>query len=234
MYLDNLTSNLSTFPYTAAQCQNFLELFKMSRGKHFTCQKKTEHALTLPLVLDYIHDGHVVAYVGQNLHPTTVGNICLTFFFYRSDRTHLVYHMLVPSAFTCLLILTTASTLGYNRYETHYGQDQSRLSRDCAILSDDSTEVQWTRRLLSLLSFRTSNRYLETLDALFVDKFVYAHVWNTFMTTCLKTWRRDCCTSAMFLLFVHLFTQLIPPSRYPDFNPSDCIFYASSILYRQY
>ena len=155
-------------------------------------------------------------------------------FFYRSDRTHLVYHMLVPSAFTCLLILTTASTLGYNRYETHYGQDQSRLSRDCAILSDDSTEVQWTRRLLSLLSFRTSDRYLETLDALFVDKFVYAHVWNTFMTTCLKTWRRDCCTSAMFLLFVHLFTQLIPLSWYPDFNSPDCIFYASSILYRQY
>ena len=80
--LDNLTSNLSTFPYTAAQCQKFLELLKMSRGKHSTCQKKKkEHALTLPLLLDYIHDGHVVAYVGQNLHPTTVGNICLTFFF---------------------------------------------------------------------------------------------------------------------------------------------------------
>ena len=156
------------------------------------------------------------------------------FFFPRSDRTHLVYHMLVPATFTCLLILTTASNLDYNRYETHYGQEPSRLSRNCAILSDDSTEVQWTRPLLSLLSFRTSDRYLETLDALFVDKFVYAHAWSTFMTTCLKTWRRDCCASAMLLLFVHLFTQLIPPSRYPDFNPPDCIFYTSSILYRQY
>lgn len=92
---------------------------------------------------------------------------------------------------------------GYNRYETHFGQEQSRLSRDCAILSDHSTEIQWTRPLLSLLSFRTSDRYLETLDALFVDEFVYAHAWTTFMSTCLKTWRRDCCSSAMLLLFVH-------------------------------
>jgi len=137
---DNLTSNLSTFPYTATQCENFLKLLNMSR--------------------DYIHEGHVVAYVGR-----------------------------------------IWSVIFYNRYETHYGQEQSRLSRDCAILSDDSTEeVQWTRRLLSLLSFRTSIRYLETLDALFVDKFVYAHAWTTFMKTCLTTWRQDCCASAMLLL----------------------------------
>ena len=31
--LDNLTSNLSTFPYTAMQCQNFLKLLQSSRGK---------------------------------------------------------------------------------------------------------------------------------------------------------------------------------------------------------
>ena len=114
--------------------------------------------------------------------------------------------------FTCIPILTTVSTLGYNRYETHYGQEQSRLSRDCAILSDDSTEVQWTRTLLSLLSFRTSDRYLEKLDALFVDRFVYAHAWTTFMSTCLKTWRRDCCASAMLLLFVNQIDSSKPTS----------------------
>jgi len=157
---DNLTSNLSTFPYTAPQCEKFLELLNMSR--------------------DYIRDGHVVAFVGR-----------------------------------------IWSIICYNRYETHYGQEQSRLSRDCAILSDDSTEVQWTRTLLSLLSFRASDRYVETLDALFVDKFVYAHAWNTFMSTCLKTWRRDCCSSAMLLL-LHILCF---------FNPvSTVLAYASSLL----
>jgi hypothetical protein len=140
---DNLTSNLSTFPYTTEQCQKFLELLKSSR--------------------DRIGDGHVVAYVGR------IWSIIL-----------------------------------YNRYETHYGQEQSRLSRDCAILTDDSTEVQWTRPLLSVLSFRTSDRYLETLDALFVDKFVYGHAWTTFIGACLKTWRQDCCALAVLLLLVHM------------------------------
>ena len=38
--IDNLTSNLSTFPYTAAQCEKFLDLFKMSRGKPYYLSKK--------------------------------------------------------------------------------------------------------------------------------------------------------------------------------------------------
>ena len=53
-------------------------------------------------------------------------------------------------------------------------------------LSPDSyhyvlNEVQWTRTLFSILSFRTSDRYLETLDsdALVVNKFVYAHSWTS-------------------------------------------------------
>lgn len=68
--LDNLTSTLSTFPYTAAQCEKFLELLKMSRGTtmHTACQKKKirSYVLTLPFffILEYIHDGHVVAFVG--------------------------------------------------------------------------------------------------------------------------------------------------------------------------
>jgi cytochrome c oxidase subunit IV len=82
-------------------------------------------------------------------------------------------------------------------------------------------EVQWTRPLLSLLSFRTSDRYLETLDALFVDKFVYGHAWTSFMTTCLKTWRRDCCSSAMLLL-LHILCIFQPVST--------ILAYASSLL----
>jgi hypothetical protein len=38
---DNLMSNLSTFPYTAAQCEKFLELLlNMSRGKEYSMLKK--------------------------------------------------------------------------------------------------------------------------------------------------------------------------------------------------
>jgi hypothetical protein len=139
---DNLTSNLSTFPYTTLQCKNFLKLLQSSR--------------------DRINEGHVVAYVGR---------------------------------FWSIIL--------YNRYETHYGQEHSRLSRDCSILQDDITEVQWTRPYLSVLSFRTADKYLDTLDGLFVDKFVYGNAWCTFMGTCLTTWRQDCCASSILLLFVH-------------------------------
>ena len=38
--LDNLTSNLSTFPYTATQCEKFLELLNMSRGTTIPLVKK--------------------------------------------------------------------------------------------------------------------------------------------------------------------------------------------------
>ncbi|KAF8814750.1 hypothetical protein BYT27DRAFT_6959207 [Phlegmacium glaucopus] len=157
---DNLTSNLSTFPYTTAQCEKFLELLKFSR--------------------DRIHEGHVVAYVGR------IWSIIL-----------------------------------YNRYETHYGEEQSRLSRDCAILVDKSKEVQWTRPLLSLLSLQTSDRYLTALDALYVDQYVYGHAWTTFMGTCLKTWRQDCCTSVILLL-LHIVCLFQHVSSY--------LAYASSIM----
>jgi hypothetical protein len=157
---DNLTSNLSTFPYTAVQCEKFVELLNSSR--------------------DRIREGHVVAYVAR-----------------------------------------IWSIIFYNRYETHYGQEQSRLSRDCAILLDESEEIQWTKPLLSTLSFRTSDRYLETLNALFVDKFVYAHAWTTFMETCLKTWRRDCWASAMLLLLNMLSLSL---------DVSTVLAYTSSLL----
>ena len=82
--LDNLTSNLSTFPYTAAQCEKFLELLKMSRGTTYTFmpvkKKIGKKVLTQPFcILDNIRDGHVVAYVGENLLPSAVGDICSDF-----------------------------------------------------------------------------------------------------------------------------------------------------------
>ena len=135
-------------------------------------EKKRICVLTLPLFLDYIRDGLVVAHVGENLYLSA----CREFLdsIRDGDIVQVAYvglHLHL-SAVTCLPILTIVSNLGYtNRYE------QSRLSRDCAIiiLVDDSIEVQWTRTLFSLLSFRTFDQYLATLDTLFLDKFAYFH-----------------------------------------------------------
>ncbi|KAF8814753.1 hypothetical protein BYT27DRAFT_6959342 [Phlegmacium glaucopus] len=134
---DNLTSNSSTFSYTTAQCEKLFELLKISP--------------------DRIHEGNIVAYVGQNLLPCSGGDISV------------IFQTLYPSP----PIGRTRSIILYNRYETHYGEEQFRLSRDCTILVDKSKEVQWTRPLLSLLSIQTSDRYLTVPDAIYADQYVY-------------------------------------------------------------
>ena len=48
---------------------------------------------------------------------------------------------------------------------------------------------------------------LRTLDALFMDKFVYAHAWTS---TCIKKMTmRLFCASAMLLLFLHIVHHLL-------------------------
>ena len=135
-------------------------------------RKKTHLCSNTAFVLDYIRDGLVVAHVGENLHLSAFREFLDSIRDGDIVQVACVGLHLHLSAVTCLPILTIVSNLGYtNRYE------QSRLSRDCAIiiLVDDSIEVQWTRTLFSLLSFRTFDQYLTTLDTLFVDKFAYFH-----------------------------------------------------------
>ena len=121
-------------------------------------EKNRLYVLTLPLFLDYVR---VVAYVGENLHPSA----CREFLDWICDGHIVVAYVglhLHPSAVTCLPILTIVSNLGYE-----YIRAISPFARLCH--HDPSLLV------LSLLSFRTFDRYLETLDTLFVDKFAYAH-----------------------------------------------------------
>jgi len=99
----------------------------------------------------------------------------------------------------------------YNRYETHYGQQQSRLSRDSSILIDQDTEIQWTKPILSSLSFNTSTPYLKRLDELFLDRFVYGADWDSFMTQCIRGWQKITVQSAGLLL-LHGFCFLLPVS----------------------
>jgi len=92
--------------------------------------------------------------------------------------------------------------LVYARYETHYGEEQSRLSREISIIANKRQEIQWTKPLISVLSLRAADRYADRLEALFVDEFVYGHAWDAFMTSCMKGWQQSSFNSAALLLCV--------------------------------
>ena len=90
--------------------------------------------------------------------------------------------------------------LVYARYETHYGEEQPRLSWEISIIAEDEEEIQWTKPLISVLSLRAVDRYLSHLEGLFVDEFVYGHAWDAFMTSCIKRWQQSSLNSAVLLL----------------------------------
>jgi len=118
----------------------------------------------------------------------------------------------------------------YARYETHYGEEQSRLSRENSIIAQDEQEIQWTKPLISVLSLRTADQYLTRLESLFIDEFVYGHAWNAFMATCIKGWQRSGLNSAALLLYAP--HHYVPPIEILIFIVLlACISYASSSLF---
>ena len=88
----------------------------------------------------------------------------------------------------------------YARYETHYGEEQSRLSREISIIAQDEQEIQWTKPFISVLTLRAADQYLSHLEGLFIDDFVYGHAWDAFMTSCIKGWQQSNLNSAALLL----------------------------------
>ena len=90
----------------------------------------------------------------------------------------------------------------YARYETHYGEEQSRLSREISIIANEGQEIQWTKPLIFAVSLRAADQYADRLEALFVDEFIYGHAWDAFMTFCMKGWRQLSFNSAALLLCV--------------------------------
>ena len=88
----------------------------------------------------------------------------------------------------------------YARYETHYGEEQSRLSREISIIAQDEQEIQWTKSLFSVLTLRATDLYLSRLEGMFVDDFVYGHAWDAFMTSCILGWQQSRLNSAALLL----------------------------------
>lgn len=127
---------------------------------------------------DRIHEGYSVSYVARLWG--VVGKAVL----YGAK-----------TGFTELLVL-----LVYNRYETHYGQEQSRLSRDTSILVDKYQEPQWACSLVSAITLRTSVPYTKRLNELFVDNVVYGCDWNSFMTSTVKGWWMTAAQSTILLL----------------------------------
>ncbi|KAF4618656.1 hypothetical protein D9613_009952 [Agrocybe pediades] len=99
----------------------------------------------------------------------------------------------------------------YNRYETHYGQEQARLSRDNSILIDDDTELEWTKPIFSLASFRSADLYMKRLNTIFNDRFLYTIDWDSFMKQCISDWTRTGIMSSI-LLFLHIFCFFLPVS----------------------
>ncbi|KAF9568681.1 hypothetical protein CPC08DRAFT_351324 [Agrocybe pediades] len=99
----------------------------------------------------------------------------------------------------------------YNRYETHYGEEQARLSRDNSILFDDDTELEWTKPIFSLASFRSADVYMKRLNTIFVDRFLYTVDWDSFMKQCISDWTRTGIMSSI-LLFLHIFCFFLPVS----------------------
>jgi len=73
----------------------------------------------------------------------------------------------------------------------HYGEEQSRLSREISIVANEGQEIQWTKPLISILSPRAADQYIDSLETLFVDEFIYGHAWDAFMTSCMKGWQKS-------------------------------------------
>lgn len=89
----------------------------------------------------------------------------------------------------------------YNRYETHFGEEQARLSRDSVILDGgESQELQWTRRLSSKLTLGVFEHFIRKFEGLFVDNVVYGSEWDSFMNHSIQNWRDSIALSFTLLM----------------------------------
>ncbi|KAF9563823.1 hypothetical protein CPC08DRAFT_661385 [Agrocybe pediades] len=112
---------------------------------------------------------------------------------------------------TVTLVARIWGMIMYNRYEWHYGEEQARLSRDNTILIDDDTELEWTKPIFSLASFRSADVYTKRLNAMFIDRSLCTVDWDSFMKQCISDWTRTGIMSSI-LLSLHIFCFFVPVS----------------------
>ncbi|KAJ3766076.1 hypothetical protein FB446DRAFT_417049 [Lentinula raphanica] len=134
-----------------------------------------------------------------------------------------------------------------NRFLTHYGQANSRLNRDQAIIYDSPRASSWVSAVARRTTFHASDAYLAKLNELFVDRLVYFNQWQSFIRRCRHGWRTSFWTAFAilslhgFLFFVQsepllviasaslaatsLFTSLILLYRYDRLESDDACAY---------
>ncbi|TFK26155.1 hypothetical protein FA15DRAFT_667833 [Coprinopsis marcescibilis] len=101
------------------------------------------------------------------------------------------------------------NAIAANRFWTHYGQEQARLSRDVEILAKSGHECTWTQSIASFITFGTSETFRSRLTSIFNDSYVYEYDWRSTMTDNVKTWRTAFGMSLGFLT-LHLFCFYLP------------------------
>lgn len=104
------------------------------------------------------------------------------------------------------------NVIASNRYFTHYGQEQARLSRDSAILESEASEPGWTSTVASAITLKSQDFFLERLNAIFTDNYVYGADWKKFVKQSLKKWQLAFMQS-IALLALHIFAFFLPVSQ---------------------
>ncbi|KAF6764333.1 hypothetical protein DFP72DRAFT_420556 [Ephemerocybe angulata] len=111
------------------------------------------------------------------------------------------------------LVARIFNVVANNRYWTHYGQEQARLSRDTSIVeSADDDCVTWPAAVSSALTFKSSDFFEARLNAIFTDNYVYAIDWQKFMQQSLGKWKNAFVLS-LALLVLHVFCFFLPVSQ---------------------
>jgi hypothetical protein len=128
---------------------------------------------------------------------------------------------------TCFVARLWSFVVG-NRVHTHYGQRQTRLSRDQAILSEPCSERHWSYDVVSRLLFAVPGFYLSQLDDIYVDALVYADQWQGFMITCRDDWKLS--LSWAFPLLISNILLFLAPTVSPAIAIATIILCSISIL----
>jgi hypothetical protein len=108
------------------------------------------------------------------------------------------------------------NVIASNRYFTHYGQEQVRLCRDNAILANEDGTAEagptWANTIASTLTFHSQDFFVDRLNTIFTDNYVYAVDWKQFVKQSMNKWK-FAFVQSIALLALHIFAFFLPVSR---------------------
>ncbi|EPQ52246.1 hypothetical protein GLOTRDRAFT_80492 [Gloeophyllum trabeum ATCC 11539] len=114
-------------------------------------------------------------------------------------------------------IIFTAARLwsvisGY-RFQTHYGEEQPKFSREQSAFAASRPRRALTRAL-SLALWRLPEAYISKLDNIYADNLVYTNHWRAFMSKNLDDWKTTT-TWALAFLITDMLSMMNTSSRLP-------------------